>query len=161
MAEILEFQYLTLSLGKERYAIPVGRVLEVVEHSRVTRLPRTASFMKGLIDLRGKGVPVVDLRLRFGMSETEVTRDTAIVVIELKTAEGQTVVGLLADAVHEVVEIKAERVEKAPSFGAGPAADFLKGVGRMDEAFVLILDIDRIFDAEDTDLAAELAAAEA
>lgn len=161
MAEILEFQYLTLSLGDERYAIPVGRVLEVVEHTRVTRLPRTAAFMKGLIDLRGRGVPVMDLRLRFGMAETELTRDTAIVVIELNAREGRTVVGLLADAVHEVVEIRPERVEKAPSFGAGPAADFLRGVGRLEESFVLILDIDRIFDAEDTDLAAELAVGEA
>jgi purine-binding chemotaxis protein CheW len=117
--------------------------------------------MKGLIDLRGRGVPVMDLRLRFGMAETELTRDTAIVVIELDAGEGRTVVGLLADAVHEVVEIRPERIEKAPLFGTGPAADFLRAVGRMEEAFVLILDIDRIFDAGDPDLAAELALGEA
>jgi purine-binding chemotaxis protein CheW len=101
--------------------------------------------MKGLIDLRGQGVPVLDLALRFGLHETEVAKDTAIVVVEMTGEEGPLVVGLIADAVHEVVEIDAGHIEAAPSFGAGPAENFLKGVGRKDEQFILFLDIDRLF----------------
>jgi purine-binding chemotaxis protein CheW len=153
MPELLENQYLTLSLAGERYAIPVERVLEVLECTRITRLPCQARYLKGLIDLRGRGIPVLDLRLRFGMAEAATTQATAIVVVELAGDEGLTVVGLLADAVHEVVEIDAGKVEAAPRFGAsgadGLAGDFLKGIGRRDDEFLLILELDRIFDAAD------------
>jgi purine-binding chemotaxis protein CheW len=148
MAELLEQQFLTLSLARERYAVPVISVLEVLEDRATTRLPKTAPYLKGIIDLRGKGIPVMDLRLRFGMSETESSKETAIVVVELADKDGSSVVGLLADAVHEVIEIAPEKVEEAPGFGAGPAADFIKGIGRQDEGFVLILDLDRIFAEE-------------
>lgn len=148
MAELLEQQFLTLSLARERHAVPVISVLEVLEDRATTRLPKTAPYLKGIIDLRGKGIPVMDLRLRFGMSETESSKETAIVVVELADEDGASVVGLLADAVHEVIEIAPEKVEEAPGFGAGPAADFIKGIGRQDEGFVLILDLDRIFAEE-------------
>jgi len=154
MAELLEQQFLTLSLDRERYAVPVVSVLEVLENRPATRLPKASPYLKGIIDLRGKGIPVMDLRLRFGMSETESTKETSIVVVELSEKNGATVVGLLADAVHEVIEIAPEKMEEAPGFGVGSAADFIKGIGRQDEGFVLVLDLDRLFSEEELPLPA-------
>ncbi|HUW41715.1 MAG TPA: chemotaxis protein CheW [Rectinemataceae bacterium] len=149
-------QYLTFTLDDEQYAIGVGKVREVLEHTKITKLPRTAEFMKGIINLRGAGVPVIDLRLKFGLPETPVTKDTSIIVMEVESQDGRVVVGALADAVHEVVEIDEPSIEKAPRFGTRLAAEFIRGVGKRDEGFVIILDIDRIFNAEEMSvLAAE------
>ncbi len=155
MEELLEHQFLTLSLKGEKYAIPVGRVLEVLEYTKITRLPRMASYLKGLIDLRGRGIPVLDLALRFGLEETALTTNTAIVVVEMAAGENRVVVGLIADAVHEVVEIPSDFVEDAPKFGAGPAENFLTGIGRKDEHFILVLDIDRLFEVDEIQIPAE------
>jgi purine-binding chemotaxis protein CheW len=161
MAELLEQQFLTLSLKGEKYAIPVGRVLEVLEYAKITRLPRAAAYLKGLIDLRGRGVPVLDLALRFGLLETEAAKDTAIVVVEMEGEDGSMIVGFITDAVHEVVEIPSGLVEAAPKFGVGVAQDFLKGVSRKDEEFILILDIDRLFEADEVRIPVEAEAIEA
>ncbi|MGO8695490.1 MAG: chemotaxis protein CheW [Rectinemataceae bacterium] len=142
-------QYLTFTLDNEQYAIGVGKVREVLEHTKITRLPRTAEFMKGIINLRGAGVPVIDLRLKFGLPETPITKDTSIIVMEVESQDGSVVVGALADAVHEVVEIDEPTIEKAPRFGTRLAAEFIRGVGKRDDGFVIILDIDRIFNAEE------------
>lgn len=142
-------QYLTFTLDNEQYAIGVAKVREVLEHTKITKLPRTAEFMKGIINLRGAGVPVIDLRLKFGLPETPITKDTSIIVMEVESQEGTVVVGALADAVHEVVEIDENAVEAAPRFGTRLAAEFIRGVGKKDEAFIILLDIDRIFNAED------------
>lgn len=149
MDGLLEQQFLTLSLDRERYAISVRQVLEVLENARITRLPRSLPHLKGLIDLRGKGIPVIDLRLRFGMPEAAPTKDTAIVVVEHERDGARLVVGLLADAVHEVIELGADQVAAAPDIGAGPAADYLRGIAKRDDGFVLVLDIDRILEGND------------
>jgi purine-binding chemotaxis protein CheW len=145
-------QYLTFTLNDEHYAVPVAKVREVLEYTRITKLPRTAAFMKGLINLRGSGVPVIDLRLKFGMEETPIGKDTAIVVLDVVGADGEIVVGALADAVHEVVEIASDKVEPAPRFGTRLAAEFIQGVGKRDDGFIIILDIDRIFNNEEAAL---------
>ena len=145
-------QFLTFTLDEEQYAIGVAKVREVLEHTKITRLPRTADFMKGIINLRGAGVPVIDLRLKFGLPETPVTKDTSIIVMEVEGQDGNVVVGALADAVHEVVEIDEKAIEPAPRFGTRLAAEFIKGVGKKDDLFIIILDIDRIFNAEEIDL---------
>ncbi len=142
-------QFLTFTLDGEQYAIGVAKVREVLEHTKITKLPKTAQYMKGIINLRGMGVPVIDLRLKFGMQETPLTKDTSIIVMEVEGLEGSVVVGALADAVHEVVEIEAGSIEPAPKFGTRLAADFIRGVGKRDEAFIIILDIDRIFNTEE------------
>lgn len=142
-------QYLTFTLDNEQYAISVSKVREVLEHTKITKLPRTAEFMKGIINLRGAGVPVIDLRLKFGLPETPITKDTSIIVMEVNSLDGDVVVGALADAVHEVVEIDEKAVEPAPRFGTRLAAEFIKGVGKKDELFIIILDIDRIFNADE------------
>lgn len=145
----LERQFLTLTLDKERFAISVGNVLEVLENARVTRLPCSLPYMKGLIDLRGKGIPVIDLRLRFGLPEAAPTKDTAIVVVEHEREGERFVAGLLADAVHEVIELEAGRIEAAPDIGAGPAADYLRGIAKRDDGFILVLDVNRILEGSD------------
>jgi Chemotaxis signal transduction protein len=142
-------QYLTFTLDNEQYAIGVAKVREVLEHTKITKLPRTAVFMKGIINLRGAGVPVIDLRLKFGLPETPITKNTSIIVMEVESQDGAVVVGALADAVHEVVEIDEKSIEPAPRFGTRLAAEFIKGVGKKDESFIIILDIDRIFNAEE------------
>ena len=142
-------QYLTFTLDNEQYAIGVAKVREVLEHTKITKLPRTAEFMKGIINLRGAGVPVIDLRLKFGLPETPITKDTSIIVMEVDSLDGTVVVGALADAVHEVVEIDEKAVEPAPRFGTRLAAEYIKGVGKRDDLFIIILDIDRIFNAEE------------
>jgi purine-binding chemotaxis protein CheW len=142
-------QYLTFTLDGEQYAISVGKVREVLEHTKITKLPRTEEFMKGIINLRGAGVPVIDLRLKFGLVETPITKDTSIIVMEVESLEGPVIVGALADAVHEVVDIDEKSVEPAPRFGTRLSAEFIKGVGKRDESFIILLDIDRIFNAEE------------
>ena len=149
MNGLLEQQFLTLTLGRERYAISVGRVLEVLEDEKVTRLPCALPYMKGLIDLRGKGIPVIDLRLRFGMPGGEPTKETAIIVVEHERDGGRLVVGLLADAVHEVIELESGQVGAAPEIGAGAAAGYLTGIARRDDGFILVLDVDRILEGND------------
>jgi purine-binding chemotaxis protein CheW len=147
-------QYLTFTLDNEQYAIGVAKVREVLEHTKITKLPRTAVFMKGIINLRGAGVPVIDLRLKFGLPETPITKDTSIIVMEVESQDGPVVVGALADAVHEVVDIDEKSVEPAPRFGTRLAAEFIKGVGKKDDLFIIILDIDRVFNAEDISILA-------
>jgi purine-binding chemotaxis protein CheW len=142
-------QYLTFTLDDEQYAIGVAKVREVLEHTKITKLPRTAVFMKGIINLRGTGVPVIDLRLKFGLSETQITKDTSIIVMEVESREGPIIVGALADSVREVVDIDEASIEPAPRFGTRLAAEFIKGIGKRDELFVIILDIDKVFNAEE------------
>jgi purine-binding chemotaxis protein CheW len=136
-------------LDNEQYAISVAKVREVLEHTKITKLPRTAVFMKGIINLRGAGVPVIDLRLKFGLPETPITKDTSIIVMEVESQDGAVVVGTLADAVHEVVDIDEASIEPAPRFGTRLSAEFIKGVGKKDDLFIIILDIDRVFNAEE------------
>ena len=147
-------QYLTFTLDSEQYAIGVSKVREVLEHTKITRLPRTADFMKGIINLRGAGVPVIDLRLKFGLAETPITKDTSIIVMEVESPEGSIIVGDLADAVHEVVEIEAGSIEPAPRFGTRLSAEFINGVGKKDDAFVILLDMDKVFNAEEISILA-------
>jgi purine-binding chemotaxis protein CheW len=147
-------QYLTFTLDNEQYAIGVSKVREVLEHTKITKLPRTANFMKGIINLRGAGVPVIDLRLKFGLPETPITKDTSIIVMEVESLEGNVVVGALADAVHEVVDIEEKSIEPAPRFGTRLSAEFIRGVGKKDDAFIILLDIDKIFNAEEISILA-------
>ena len=127
MSELLEQQFLTFSLRGEKYAIPVGRVFEVLEYGKITRLPCAETYLKGLINLRGQGVPVLDLALRFGLPETEATRDTAIIVVELDRKEGALIVGLIADAVHEVVEARLERRRSRAEIRSGASSGLPEG----------------------------------
>ena len=138
-------QYLTFTLGNEQYAIEVGKVREVLEFTDVTRVPRTRDYMKGVINLRGSVVPVVDLRRKFGLEEIEQTVDTSIVVMELDLGNEPVVLGTIADSVQEVVSIENEHIEPSPQIGTRIDNEFIKGIGKQDDRFIIILNLDRVF----------------
>ena len=150
MAEELQTtQYLTFNLADEVFAVDVGRVREILEITSITKVPQTPDFMRGVINLRGSVVPVIDMRLKFGMSETERTVNTCIVVVEVDMNGENIVLGALADSVQEVIEMESSQVEAAPHIGTHLNTDFIKGMGKHNERFVMILDIDKIFSGDE------------
>ncbi len=138
-------QYLTFKLADEIFALDVAKVREILEVTTITKVPQTPDFMRGVINLRGSVVPVVDMRLKFGMSMTEQTVNTCIIVVEVSLDGDSLVLGALADSVQEVVELEAENIEPAPHIGTKLNTDFIRGMGKLDDHFVMILDIDKIF----------------
>jgi purine-binding chemotaxis protein CheW len=142
-------QYLSFKLGNEVFAIDVAQVREVLDLTTITEVPRTPEFMAGVINLRGSVVPVVDLRLCFDMSKTVSTRNTCIVVVEVMIDNEPTVIGALADSVEEVVDLEPEQIQPAPRIGTKIRTDFIRGMGKRDTQFIMILDIDRVFSAEE------------
>jgi len=142
-------QYLTFKLGNEIFATDVAKVREVLDLTPITAIPRTPDFMAGVINLRGSVVPVVDLRLCFEMSKTESTRNTCIVVVEVLLDSESMIIGALADSVEEVIDLEPEQIEPAPRIGTQIRTDFIKGMGKRDAQFIMILDIDRVFSAEE------------
>jgi purine-binding chemotaxis protein CheW len=142
-------QYLTFKLDDEIFALDVGKVREVLEHTKITKVPRTPDFMLGVINLRGSVVPVVDMRLKFDMEKTEKTVNTCIIITEVEMDDDITVLGALADSVQEVVDLEPEQIEPAPRIGTSINTDFIKGMGKSDEHFTMILDIDKVFSSEE------------
>lgn len=138
-------QYLTFRLGQEVFGIDVAKVREVLDLTTITAIPRTPDFTRGVINLRGAVVPVVDLRLCFEMSKTESTRNTCIVVVEVMLDNEAAVIGALADSVEEVIDLEPEQIEPAPRIGTRIRTDFIRGMGKRDVQFIMILDIDRVF----------------
>jgi purine-binding chemotaxis protein CheW len=150
VAEIKETrQYLTFKLDEEIFAIDVAKVREVLDLTAITKIPRTPDFMSGVINLRGSVVPVVDLRLCFEMTKTNKTVNTCIVVVEVLLEGESTIIGALADSVEEVVDLEPEQIEPAPKIGTQVRTDFIRGMGKRDAQFVMILDIDKVFSAEE------------
>jgi purine-binding chemotaxis protein CheW len=141
-------QYLTFRLGNEIFATDVAKVREVLDLTTITAIPRTPAFMAGVINLRGSVVPVVDLRLCFEMSKTENTRNTCIVVVEVLLDDGVAVIGALTDSVEEVIDLEPDQIEPAPRIGTQVHTDFIRGMGKRNTQFIMILDIDRVFSAE-------------
>jgi purine-binding chemotaxis protein CheW len=141
-------QYLTFKLDNEVFALDVATVREVLDFTTVTKIPRTPEFMRGVINLRGSVVPVVDLRLAFGMSATEKTVNTCIIVMEVRLEGEASIVGALADSVEEVIDLEPEQIESAPKLGTSIRTDFIRGMGKRDAHFLMILDIDRVFSAD-------------
>jgi purine-binding chemotaxis protein CheW len=150
IAEIEEAtQHLTFKLDEEVFALDISKVREVLEYTRVTKVPRTPEFMKGVINLRGHVVPVVDLRLKFGMSEAEKSVNTCIIIVEVSVDEETTVLGALADSVQEVHEFKHDQIEPAPKIGTRLKTEFIKGMGKRDDQFIMILDINKVFSSDE------------
>jgi purine-binding chemotaxis protein CheW len=142
-------QYLTFKLGNEIFATDVEKVREVLDLTTITKIPRTPEFMAGVINLRGSVVPVVDLRLCFEMSKTESTRNTCIVVVEVQLDNESTIIGALADSVEEVIDLEPDQIQPAPKIGTQIRTEFIRGMGKRDTQFIIILDIDRVFSSED------------
>jgi len=142
-------QYLTFKLEDEVFALDISKVREVLDFTTVTKVPRTPEFMRGVINLRGNVVPVVDMRLKFGMQKTEKTVNTCIIIAEV-SIEGETaVLGALADSVQEVIDLEPDQIEPAPRIGTRVRTDFIKGMGKRDNHFIMILDIDKVFSADE------------
>jgi purine-binding chemotaxis protein CheW len=140
-------QFLTFTLATETYALEVGNVREVLEMSRITPLPRTPQYMRGVINVRGSVVPVVDLKLKLGMSRTEKSIDTCVVVLDVPSPEGRVTIGALVDSVQEVVEFDSAKIEPPPRLGTAVQTEFLRGIGKREERFVMILEIGKVFAA--------------
>jgi len=141
--------YLTFRLGQEMFALNVLQVREVLDLSPITRVPRAPAFMRGVINVRGAVVPVVDMRLKFGQQVGADTVDTRIVVMEVVLENESVVLGFLADAVHEVMEMEADQIEPPPRMGGRWRTDLIRGIGKHNDAFILILDVDRLFSTDE------------
>jgi len=141
--------YLTFKLGNEVFAIDVAKVREVLDFTTITKIPRTPDFMRGVINLRGSVVPVLDLRLAFQMEATGKTVNSCIIVVEVELEEERLVIGALADSVEEVAELEPDQIQPAPSIGTSVRTDFIRGMGKRDSGFLMILDIDRVFNSSD------------
>jgi purine-binding chemotaxis protein CheW len=148
-------QYLTFSLGEEHYAIEVSKVKEVLELQPITRVPKTPDFMRGVINVRGGVVPVIELRRKFDMEAVEPTVDTCIIVLEVSLNEESITLGAIADSVQEVIEIPPENIEPAPKIGTRLETDFIDGMGKYKDNFLMILNIDKVFTAEEITAVAE------
>lgn len=148
-------QYLTFTLAGEQYAVEVGKVKEVLEYTSVTKVPRTLEFMRGVINLRGSVVPVIDLRLKFDLGETEKTIDTSIIVMEVEISGETVVLGTLADSVQEVIGMDSSQIEPAPSIGTSIKTDFIEGIGKQEDQFIMILNIDAVFSEAEISAVAE------
>lgn len=142
-------QYLTFKLEDEVYATDIAQVREVLEYSHVTKVPRTPEYMRGVINLRGHVVPVVDLKLRFGMKRTEQTLNTCIVIVDIRLEGEQIVLGALTDSVQEVIEMDQHQIEPPPRIGTKLNTEFIRGMGKREDQFIIILDIEKVFSAED------------
>jgi len=142
-------QYLTFKLGDEIFALDISKVREVLDFTTITKVPRTPEFMRGVINLRGSVVPVVDIKLKFGMPMTEKTVNTCIIITEV-TVDGETMVlGALADSVQEVIDLDPDHIEPAPKIGTKLKTEFIKGMGKQGEHFIILLDIDKVFSTEE------------
>jgi purine-binding chemotaxis protein CheW len=138
------------------FALDISKVREVLEYTTVTKVPKTPAFMKGVINLRGSVVPVIDMRLKFGMSVTEKTINTCVIIVEINLDGDTTVLGAMADSVQEVFELETDQIEPAPEIGTRLKTEFIKGMGKRDDSFIIILDIDKVFSSEEVAMVQEV-----
>jgi len=142
-------QYLTFVLDEEDFALEIMKVKEVLDFINITRVPRMPGYLCGVINLRGNVVPVIDLRLKLGMTKIQRTVDTCIVIMEIHIDGELVQMGALTDAVKGVIELESKDIVSAPKLGTRLNTDFIRGMGKQDDQFIIILDIDRVLSAED------------
>jgi purine-binding chemotaxis protein CheW len=142
--EAVQQQFLTFFLADEEYAINIQRVKEIIEYSTVTKVPKVPEWIRGVINLRGNVVPVVDLAVRFGLAESPVTKATCIVIVEVEQDSERTVMGVIADAVNQVIDLTPKDIEEPPEFGTRVRLEYLFGMGKLGKKFALILNIDTV-----------------
>jgi len=145
-------QYLTFKLKDEVFAVDVAQVREILDLAPITRVPQTPDFMRGVINLRGSVVPVVDMRLKFGLDKKEDTINTCIIVVEVSVDDETTVLGAMADSVQEVFELEPGHIEPPPKIGSRLSMEFIRGIGKRDGRFIMILDIDRVFSVRELEV---------
>jgi purine-binding chemotaxis protein CheW len=137
-------KYLTFALGGEVYGLEILKVQEIIGIMKVTSVPKTPAYVRGVINLRGQVIPVVDLRLKFGIASIEDTEKTCIIVVQVDCSDDIVTMGILVDEVSEVMDIDGEKIEASPSFGASVDTDFILGMGKIGKNVVMLLDIQRV-----------------
>ena len=146
-----EGKYLTFVLGSEEFGLEILKVREIIGYMDITSVPQTPPHVKGVVNLRGQVIPVVGLRLKFGMEEIEVTEQTCIIVVEIDNGDRQFQTGIVVDNVSEVLDIAAEQIEDAPQFGSSVNTDFILGMGKINDSVKLLLDIDKVLGGDGLD----------
>ena len=142
-------KYLTFALGKEEYGLEILKVREIFGYMEITAIPRTPSYVRGVINLRGQVMAVVDLRAKFGMESVERTEQTCIIVVEIRRGGRKVCTGMIVDHVSEVLEVPADKIEDPPSFGTSVDSDFILGLGKIGDSVKILLDIDKVLDGEE------------
>jgi len=151
-------KYMTFKLADEEYGMEILRVREIIGLMEITRVPRTSAFIRGVINLRGKVIPVIDVRLKFGMEQTVTTEQTVIIVVQVITAGAELTMGILVDEVLEVLSIGAGQIAPPPNFGSGAIdLEFILGVGKAEQRVIFLLDIGKVLDAEEKQAVLEVA----
>ncbi|PJA29382.1 MAG: chemotaxis protein CheW [candidate division Zixibacteria bacterium CG_4_9_14_3_um_filter_46_8] len=153
-------KYLTFRLADEEYGIEILRVREIIGLMDITQVPRTPHYVRGVINLRGKVIPVIDLRMKFDMNVQEDTEESCIIVVDVASADGTVSIGVLVDAVSEVLNIRQEEIEDAPSFGSGIDVDYILGIGKIKNAVKILLNINKVLDASQISLIDNVVTAE-
>lgn len=148
-------KFVTFKLDEELYALAINQVREVLDFTSVTKVPQMPGFMRGVINLRGSVVPVVDLRLKFGLESTAKTLETRVIIVQVTVDGEETILGAMADAVREVIELEPGQIDEPPKIGTRLKTEFIEGMGKVNDEFIIILDIDRVFSAEDLTAVAE------
>lgn len=154
--EISGQQYVTFRLGQELFGVEVARAKEILSLTPVTKVPQTPDYMLGVINLRGQVVPVIDMRLKLNLVARKKTEDTCIIVVEVMVDGEPITLGALADAVREVIEIRADQIEPPPKLGSRLKTEFMTGMGKIDEQFIILLNFDRIFNTDELELLQEV-----
>ena len=149
----IEGKFLTFVLGEEIYGIEILKAREIIGLMDITTVPQTPDYMKGVINLRGKVIPVIDLRMKFSMKKGERTQETCVIVVEVNS----TSIGLIVDSVSEVSDITGAEIEDAPSFGQGIDTSFIMGLGKVNDKIIILLDIDAVLSTEELEMVEELA----
>ena len=144
-------KYLSFSLAEEEYGIGILKIKEIIGMMNITIVPKTPEFVKGVINLRGKVIPIIDLRLRFGMEAAEYTERTCIIVVEIESKSGTVLIGIVVDSVSEVLNVRAENIEPSPTFGTGLDTEYILGMAKIDSGVKILLDIDKVLGADEID----------
>ena len=148
-------KYLTFQLGAEVYGIEILKVQEIIGLMNVTHVPRTPAFVRGVVNLRGKVIPVVDLRLKFELEQLADTERTCIVVVQVARRDSRVTMGIIVDEVSEVLDIRSEQLEPAPTFGSAIDTDFILGIGKVGQKVVMLLDMDRVLSGDEVEVVSQ------
>ncbi|MBT3724129.1 MAG: chemotaxis protein CheW [Gammaproteobacteria bacterium] len=149
-------QHLTFDLSEEELAVPVLNIREIIRYGKLTKMPMVPNFIEGVINLRGNVVPVINLAAKFGLKLTEADKRTCIIIMEVEIADEPVVMGIVVDKVLQVIEIPEGDIEPTPTLGANIQTNFIKGMARIDEGFIIILDISQVLSAEEIAIVSDM-----
>lgn len=156
LAQRLAGKYLTFKLANEDYGLEILKVQEIIQMQTVTHVPKTPEYIRGVINLRGKVIPVIELRKKFSMNVAEDTEKTCIIVVQVGSSNAPLIIGIIIDEVSEVLDINAKDIQDAPSFGSQVNTDYIMGVGKINNKVKMLLDIDKVLTVADTNLINEI-----